>query len=155
MPRTLAEHRPSKKQRETLSFVDNFISGHGYGPSYREIMRGLGYRSVATVALHVDNLIAKGYLRKRTHRARSLEVIDSGEKDFLSSQSSPTVGQQKWLVDIITSRFSEIEGDKMLKQSDIDELYVLVGALKVLGLDAATNAFIPRLGDLNLRIKKR
>ncbi len=35
------EQRPTKKQRELLSFIDGFIKGNGYGPSYREIMRAL------------------------------------------------------------------------------------------------------------------
>jgi repressor LexA len=79
------ENRPSKKQRELLSFIDGFIKGNGYGPSYREIMRALDYKSVSTVAVHVDGLIAKGFLVKKDNSARSLEVVmdnskPSGEK---------------------------------------------------------------------------
>lgn len=70
-----AEQRASKKQRELLNFIDGFIKGNGYGPSYREVMRALDYKSVSTVAIHVDGLIAKGLLRKRDHSARSLEVV--------------------------------------------------------------------------------
>src|ERR1700742_2897401 len=67
--------RPTKKQKELLDFIDAFITEHGYSPSYREIMNGLEYTSVATVALHVGNLIKRGHLRKRDHSARSLEVV--------------------------------------------------------------------------------
>lgn len=73
----MTDNRPSKKQRELLQFIDGFIKGYGYGPSYREIMRALGYKSVSTVAVHVDGLIARGYVRKITHSARSLEVISA------------------------------------------------------------------------------
>lgn len=71
----MTDNRPTKKQRELLSFIDNFIKGNGYGPSYREVMRSLDYKSVSTVATHVDGLIARGFLRKTDHSARSLEVI--------------------------------------------------------------------------------
>ena len=67
---------PTKKQYELLLFIDNFIKDNGYGPSYREIMRALNYKSVSTVAAHIDNLISRGHLRKRDNSARSLEVID-------------------------------------------------------------------------------
>src|ERR1700761_3466380 len=67
--------RPTKKQKELLAFIEAFITEHGYSPSYREIMNGLEYTSVATVALHVGNLIKRGHLRKRDHSARSLEVV--------------------------------------------------------------------------------
>jgi|SRR5690606_9122393 len=71
----MASDRPSKKQQELLSFIDGFIKGNGYGPSYREVMRALGYKSVSTVSAHVDALIAKGYLRKGDYSARSIEVV--------------------------------------------------------------------------------
>jgi SOS-response transcriptional repressor LexA len=67
--------RASKKQQELLQFIDGFIKGSGYGPSYREIMRALGYKSVSTVAIHVDQLIVKGYLEKKDNSARSLQVV--------------------------------------------------------------------------------
>lgn len=66
---------PTKKQRELLNFIDTFIKGNGYGPSYREVMRSLEYKSVSTVATHVDSLITKGLLVKRDNSARSLEVV--------------------------------------------------------------------------------
>lgn len=67
--------RPSKKQLELLSFIEGFIQSNGYGPSYREIMRALDYKSVSTVAVHVDGLIKKGQLRKKDNSARTLEIV--------------------------------------------------------------------------------
>ena len=68
--------RPTKKQKELLTFIEEFIAEHGYSPSYREIMAGTGHTSVATVSLHVNNLIKRGHLAKRDHSARSLEVVN-------------------------------------------------------------------------------
>lgn len=67
--------RATKKQYELLSYIDGFIQAHGYGPSYREAMRALDYKSVSTVATHVSGLIAKGYLEKTGNSARSLQVV--------------------------------------------------------------------------------
>src|SRR3954466_9524494 len=67
--------RPTKKQKELLTFIENFIAEHGYSPSYREIMAGTQHNSVATVSLHVNSLIKRGHLRKRDRSARSLEVV--------------------------------------------------------------------------------
>lgn len=77
----MANDRPSKKQQELLSFIDGFIKGNGYGPSYREIMRSLGYKSVSTVAAHVDALVVKGFLKKGDdYSARSIEVVHHENK---------------------------------------------------------------------------
>jgi repressor LexA len=77
------EQRPTKKQRELLSFIDGFIKGNGYGPSYREIMRALDYKSVSTVATHVDGLIARGWLVKKDNSARTLEVVARGNESTI------------------------------------------------------------------------
>lgn len=136
--------RSSKKQRELLNFVDVFIQGHGYGPSYREIMRALGYKSVSTVAIHIDGLIMKGYLRKRDRSARSLEVITTHFNDA-PIRKGPTPAQEKWLINSVTTKFDEL--DSTHNTDTLDELYVLVGALKVLGLDGAHVSMKTRLLD--------
>lgn len=138
------ENRPTKKQRELLDFIGGFVGGHGYGPSYREIMRGLGYKSVSTVAIHVDNLIAKGWLTKRDNSARSLAVV---AKNF----GQPTVvkvsaAQEKWLVDLVFAKFADCEND--FSQAKLDNLYVLTGALQILGFAEAARAAKSRISML-------
>lgn len=66
----------TKKQLAVLDFLQDFTEENGYSPSYREIMTGLGLSSVSAVAEHIDNLVAKGVLKKVSGTARSLEVLD-------------------------------------------------------------------------------
>ena len=139
--------RPSKKQRELLSFIDGFIAGHGYGPSYREIMRALNYKSVSTVATHIDNLIAKGHLRKRDHSARSLEVCDAPERPFAATKPV-TQAQEKWLVDLIAKHFTYLEENPERTSAEVDQLFVLVGALHILGFEDAARSYKARLHEL-------
>lgn len=139
----MENQRSSKKQKELLNFVDSFIQGHGYGPSYRETMRALGYKSVSTVAIHIDGLIAKGYLRKRDHSARSLEVVTTRIDEVPPIHKGPTPAQEKWIIGAVTEKFESFEQDK--KPETLDEIYVLIGALKILGLDGAHVAMKTRL----------
>ena len=143
--------RPTKKQRELLSFIEQFINEHGYSPSYREIMTGLNYTSVATVALHVNNLIKRGHLRKRDHSARSLEVVGAVDAHKKVTNNEVQPGEEKWLVDRIEHFFAQTEQMSELTQNDLDELYVLVGALKVLGMEGAAQSFVSRLSVLRQR----
>lgn len=91
------EKRPTKKQKELLNFIDGFIKGNGYGPSYREIMRALDYKSVSTVATHVDGLIQRGWLRKRDNEARTLEVVAPGDEPTPAVVVGATSGVEKEL----------------------------------------------------------
>jgi repressor LexA len=142
--------RPTKKQKELLAFIEAFITEHGYSPSYREIMTGLNYNSVATVALHVNNLIKRGQLQKRDHSARSLEPTQAAASGPLKSNAIKPA-EEKWLVEKVEFYFKNAEGNRQLTSHQLDELYVLIGALKVLGLDGAAQAFVPRLTALKKR----
>lgn len=137
--------RPTKKQRELLQYIEQFINEHGYSPSYREIMNGLAYTSVATVALHVGNLIKRGHLRKRDRSARSLEVVANNEPvSLVTNLVAPS--EEKWLVEKVEHAFRQVE--QSADGEGLDNLYVLVGALKVLGLEGAAQSFMPRLTAL-------
>ena len=137
--------RPTKKQHELLTFIGAFISAHGYSPSYREIMAGLGYTSVATVALHVRSLIKRGHLRKRDYSARSLELTRPAE-DMTITTNIVAPGEEKWLVGRVEHAFAQAE--TMPAGQPTHDLETLVNALHVLGLDAAAQSFQPRLNAL-------
>lgn len=144
--------RPTKKQQELLLYVQQFIATHGYGPSYREIMAGCNYSSPATVAVHVKNLIARGHLRKNGRSARSIEVLDSAINQHKEIPTNmPKAAEEKWLVALIERRFADAESSQT-SSADIDDLYVLVGALRVLGLEGAAQSFIPRLSSLKSKL---
>jgi repressor LexA len=144
--------RPTKKQKELLTFIEDFIAQHGYSPSYREIMAGTGHTSVATVSLHVNNLIERGHLRKRDRSARSLEVVKPSKPEVVEVEPKQLkAAEEKWLVAKVELFFKEAESAQPLADYQIDRLAVLVGALKVLGLDGAAQSFGPRFSALKQR----
>lgn len=110
--------RPSKKQKAVLDFVSNFIAENGYGPSYREIQAGCGYKSLATVATHIDQLVIRGHLRKSENKSRSLELVDL-------ENGSPTA---TWLA----QRLEKLE-EQGLSASDRQ---TILRALDLLGVEA-------------------
>ena len=72
----------TKKQRKTLDYISTFIEQRGYSPSYREIANGLKLNSVATVAQHIDTLVAKGLLAKGNNSARSLMPVEEIQEEM-------------------------------------------------------------------------
>lgn len=143
--------RPTKKQRELLVFIGAFIAEHGYSPSYREIMNGLQYTSVATVALHVKSLIARGHLRKRDYSARSLEVVSPADAARVTTNHIAP-GEEKWLVERVEHLVRQAEQESaMLTTRQLHDLTVLHESLGILGLDAAAASFQPRLVVLRKR----
>ncbi len=109
----MKNERASKKQQELLSFVDGFIKGNGYGPSYREIMRALGYKSVSTVAIHIDGLIAKGYLRRANKSARSLEVVTLRD----ATPAKPGIDIEKEIMALIEANELSDEQQRIVREA--------------------------------------
>lgn len=147
--------RPTKKQRELLNYIEQFIGEHGYSPSYREIMNGLQYTSVATVALHINNLIKRGHLRKRDHSARSLEVVTSVTHEEQATTPTPeevVPAERPWVSTEVVRRFKKVESADVIIAADIDELFVLCGALKILGFEEQAAELMPRLEALRQRL---
>ena len=141
--------RPTKKQKELLAYIEQFIAEHGYSPSYREIMNGLQYTSVATVALHVGNLIKRGHLVKRDHSARSLEVVHpSGAAAAPLLTNEVKDAEEKWLVGKVEKLFADIEAEALATPHQIRDIETVLAAMKVLGLEGAAQSFMVRLKHL-------
>jgi SOS-response transcriptional repressor LexA len=139
--------RSTKRQKELLDFVDAFIQEHGYGPSYREIMNGIGYKSVSTVAIHIEGLITKGFLRKTDNSARSLEVVTKNPSNAVAvAHTTVSPAREKWLVEEVNARFAVYDTNP--NRVTLDELYVLIGTLKILGMDAAHESMKEKLAKI-------
>jgi repressor LexA len=66
----------TRRQKELMDFLVDFINKNGYSPSYEEIASGLKLASLATVHKHIQALQSKNYLRRSFNHSRSLEVAE-------------------------------------------------------------------------------
>ncbi len=65
----------TKRQREILDYLNEFIQQHGYAPSLEEIGRRFNLSSLATVHKHLTNLQDKGFIKRAWNRSRSVELV--------------------------------------------------------------------------------
>ena len=65
----------TKRQREILDYLHDFIEQHGYAPSLEEVGRRFGLSSLATVHKHLTNLQEKGFIKRAWNRSRSVELV--------------------------------------------------------------------------------
>jgi repressor LexA len=66
----------TKRQKQILDHIRDFIDDRGYAPSFEEIAEHFGYSSLATVHEHLSNLERKGYIRKAYNESRSIELVE-------------------------------------------------------------------------------
>ncbi len=65
----------TRRQREILDYLSEFIEQRGYAPSLEEIGRRFGLSSLATVHKHLTNLQEKGFIQRSWNRSRSVEIV--------------------------------------------------------------------------------
>jgi repressor LexA len=65
----------TRKQLELLMFIDRHLRTTGFSPSFEEMKNALKLRSKSGIHRLITALEERGFLRRRAHRARALEVI--------------------------------------------------------------------------------
>ncbi len=65
----------TERQQEIWQFLVEYVDGHGYPPTVREIGEAVGLASPSTVHAHLANLERVGLLRRDPTKPRALELI--------------------------------------------------------------------------------
>ena len=65
----------TRKQHELLLFIDQHLKATGFSPSFEEMKDALQLRSKSGIHRLISALEERGFLRRRHHRARALEVV--------------------------------------------------------------------------------
>ena len=86
------------RQQEIWDFLVDYVDGHGYPPTVREIGESVGLASPSTVHAHLANLERAGYLKRDPTKPRALELLRERPADATSSPSPdvhrlPLLGQ--------------------------------------------------------------
>ena len=132
----------TRRQKEVLDFLESFVTRNGYSPSFEEIARGMGLKSLATVHKHITNLEKKGLLDRVHNRSRSIDILPPGTRTR-STDRLPLAGriaaglpveamenpESISLHDVVGNRdvFAlEVRGDSMRDEHIISGDYVLV-----------------------------
>jgi repressor LexA len=156
----------TKRQREVLAFLQNFIHQRGFSPTYEEMAVELELSSLATVYKHVTALEKKGFLKRAYNRRRSIDLTDPAAdrrrslRALAAHRVLPLLGriaagrpieaienrETISLADITGTRdvfVLEVRGDSMIEDHIVDGDYVLVERSQ----DAGTGEIVVALVD--------
>ncbi|MBU1165083.1 transcriptional repressor LexA [Patescibacteria group bacterium] len=134
----------SKKQKNILDYISQYIAEQGVSPSYLEIGENFGLSSPATIHQHIQALKEKGYIKTNFNEKRSIELtkkvmkmenaislplaglIAAGEP-IEAVQDNETIGVPANLVtDIANSYVLQVKGRSMIEEGILDGDYVVI-----------------------------
>lgn len=124
------------RQRKFMEFIENFIQNRGYSPSVREIAKGLGLSSTASVKKMLDRLTEQGLLRRSDSIARSIELPIKGIPVLGRIKAGVPVTAEENIegymkLDRLTIKsgghfFLKVDGDSMKDEAILDGDMVLI-----------------------------
>lgn len=69
----------TNKQEMVLNELKKFMANKGYPPTVRELCNLTNLSSTATIQVHLENLVEKGYIRKEGEKNRTIELLVPNE----------------------------------------------------------------------------
>lgn len=81
----------TKRQKQVVDFLAEFVQRNGYSPSYEEMARGLGLASLATVHKHITALENKQYVKRSFNQSRSLELGPRYTQEYRRQSQTATL----------------------------------------------------------------
>ena len=106
----------TKRQKEILDFIKEYIDKNEYSPSVEEIKEHFKIKSVSTIHEHIESLKSKGYLKKIDNQARTIQLLKKDNAFEIPIVGVITAGQPIEAIevknDMITITSSEIKGSK-------------------------------------------
>ena len=133
----------SKKQKEVLEAIKDFIRKNGFPPSVREINSIFGFTSPAAAHNFLKILEKKGFIKRVGHgKSRSYEVLGFGRSSIVEvpvigrvAAGTPVLSEQNYegIVNLDTSIATEnetfllrVNGESMIEANIFDGDLVLV-----------------------------
>ena len=95
----------TRKQYELLVFIDKHLKETGFSPSFEEMKEALALKSKSGIHRLISALEERGYLGRRHHRARALEVLRLPD-NVEARQTPATAAQPAFAPTVIQGDFS-------------------------------------------------
>jgi repressor LexA len=93
------------RQQEIWQFLVDYVDGHGYPPTVREIGDAVGLASPSTVHAHLANLDRAGLIRRDPTKPRAIELVGR-QKPEAADEAAPRSPSRRCSAGTPTSSFA-------------------------------------------------
>src|SRR5580658_7243739 len=96
----------TRKQYELLVYIDRHLKSTGFSPSFEEMKDALNLKSKSGIHRLISALEERGFLHRRHHRARALEVVRVPDDAVPRPAKSPAPPVQSFAPNVIRGDFT-------------------------------------------------
>jgi len=81
-----------RRQQQILDFIRQHIQANGSAPTLRQIADAIGVSSLATVHEHLQALVDKGLIKRKSGKVRSIEIVSGDVNSVHEGFEAPILG---------------------------------------------------------------
>src|ERR1700710_311192 len=101
----------TRKQYELLVYIDKHLKQTGFSPSFEEMKDALNLKSKSGIHRLISALAERGYIARRHHRARALDVLRVPDnmlpKEIVANASPDNEAAQPSAPNVIRGDFTQ------------------------------------------------
>lgn len=128
----MSKEKLTAKQKRLVEAIEASLTQHARAPTYRELMRELGYRSTGSIYRFMKSLKKKGVIKDSPRSWRNVELITRSHEETGSLISVDVIG-----------RLSRKSSPELLQKThQVSIPYSLVGEASVYGLIIQDASFV-------------
>ncbi len=128
----------TRKEKQVLDIIENFIEKHHYSPTFEEIAHALGIKSKSTIFTYIKSLKEKNYIYIPEGKRKHIELIKNENTHSLPLIGTIAAGQPLDAYEVIDSvnmqnlmktkdrYLLKISGDSMIDSGIMDGDLVLI-----------------------------
>ena len=85
----------TKKQKELLDYLKDYISHNQISPSFEEMKKAINLKSKSGIHRLISSLEERGFIKRLKHKARAMEIINknSSGNELYNSVNIPLIGE--------------------------------------------------------------
>ena len=85
----------TKKQKELLDYLKDYISHNQISPSFEEMKKAINLKSKSGIHRLISSLEERGFIKRLKHKARAMEIINknSNGNELYNSVNIPLIGE--------------------------------------------------------------
>ena len=85
----------TKKQKELLDYLKDYISNNQISPSFEEMKKAINLKSKSGIHRLISSLEERGFIKRLKHKARAMEIINKNlsGNELYNSVNIPLIGE--------------------------------------------------------------
>lgn len=117
----------TKKQKNVLDYINQYVLENGISPTIDEIRKGLKLKAISTVHEHVKTLLKNGYLTKNKNSSRNIDLKKLTLIKEVDDVTELEISKLQARLEEMLNKFDDKQRALIIEAMDIENKLTMIG----------------------------